>query len=65
MKNGYIENISGDHYYLTKEQFETIYKQIDSNAYPTYLIVGKDGKILNKHVGFDPNIPDELENALK
>ena len=60
-----IENISGDHYYLTKEQFETIYKQIDSNAYPTYLIVGKDGKILNKHVGFDPNIPDELENALK
>ena len=60
-----IENISGDHYYLTKEQFDAIYKQIDSNAYPTYLIVGKDGKILNKHVGFDTNIPDELENALK
>ena len=60
-----IENINGDHYYLTKEQFDAIFKQIEANGYPTYLIVGKDGTILNKHVGYDSNIPDELEKALK
>ena len=60
-----IENINGDHYYLTKEQFDAIFKQIEANGYPTYLIVGKDGTILNKHGGYDSNIPDELEKALK
>jgi thiol-disulfide isomerase/thioredoxin len=60
-----IENIKGDHYYLTDEQHTTIFKQLESEAVPTYLIVGKDGKILKKFIGFESGIPDELEKALK
>jgi Redoxin. len=60
-----IENIKGDHYYLTDEQHTTIFKQLGSEAVPTYLIVGKDGKILKKYIGFNSSIPDDLEKALK
>ena len=60
-----IENIKGDHYYLTDEQHRTIFKQLETNGVPTYLVVDKDGKVLNKHIGFNSSIPDELEKALK
>ena len=60
-----IEHIRGDHYYLTDEQHTTIFKQLESEAVPTYLIVGKDGKILKKYIGFNSSILDDLEKALK
>jgi len=60
-----IETIKGDHYYLTEEQFNAIYKQIGANAYPTYLIVDRDGKILKQCIGFKKEILDVLDNALK
>ena len=60
-----IENIKGDHYYLSDEQHKTIFKQLEADAVPTYLIVGKDGKILKKYNGFDSGLLDELEKALK
>ena len=59
-----VSNIKGEHYYLTEEQFNTIYKKIDSKEYPTYLIVAKDGTILNKIKGYRTDIPSMLENAL-
>ena len=59
-----IPNISGDHYYLTKEQLKAIYAKIDSNAFPTYLVV-KDGNVLNKFIGYSESISAALKDALK
>ena len=60
-----IEKIKGDHYYLTDEQFKTIYKQLEADAVPTYLIVDKDGKIQKKAEGFSSDVLDALEKAQK
>ena len=60
-----IPNIRGDHYYLTEEQFHSIYEMIGSNSYPTYLIVANDGTILHKSIGFSANILSILEDALQ
>ena len=59
-----IAGIRGDHYYLTESQFKAIYKQIESNAYPTYLIVGKDGQIIKKFIGYSPEIPEILQKQV-
>ena len=56
-----IPGIKGDHYYLTDEQHKTVFKQLESNAVPTYLVVGKDGQILEKMIGFNGTA---LNNAL-
>jgi thiol-disulfide isomerase/thioredoxin len=56
-----IGGIRGDHYYLTEQQQKTVYEQLLTNAFPTYLIVGRDGKILKKYIGFDAAMLDELD----
>ena len=60
-----IDGISGDHYYLTEQQLKTVYDQIPTDAFPTYLIVGRDGKILKKYIGLDLSMLDELDGALR
>lgn len=60
-----ITNIRGDHYYFTEEQWKSIEAKIESNAYPTYLIVGRDGKIKNKFIGYDKELLTELDKELK
>ena len=61
--NEMIVNIKGDHYYLTDKQLDAIYEQIETNVFPTYLVVDKDGKIIKKHIGFEEEMMDELEKA--
>ncbi|MBR5255522.1 MAG: TlpA family protein disulfide reductase [Bacteroidales bacterium] len=58
-----IKDIKGDHYYLTDEQHKTVFKQLESNAVPTYLLVGKDGQVINKYIGFSNAILDALDKA--
>ena len=60
-----IGGIRGDHYYLTEQQQKTVYEQLLTNAFPTYLIVGRDGKILKKYIGLDLAMLDEMDAALK
>ena len=50
--NEMIGNIKGDHYYLTDNQLDVIYKQLETNVFPTYIIVDRDGKIVKKYIGF-------------
>ena len=59
-----IPNIRGYHYYITKEQMIKLLNDVDSGAYPTFLIIGRDGKIAKKYVGYSPEIPTELQKAL-
>lgn len=62
--NEMIVNIKGDHYYLTDKQLDTIYRQMETNVFPTYLIVDRDGKIVKKYIGFEEEMIDDLEKAL-
>lgn len=60
-----IGDIQGDHYYFSDEQLDTIYEQIESNAFPTYLIVGRDGKIQDMIIGYNEDVLAGLDKALK
>jgi len=47
-----IPDIHGDHYYLTDGQLSAIYSQIKSNAFPTYIVVGRDGSRSQAFIGY-------------
>ena len=48
-----IPALSGDHYYLADSQLDVIYKQIGSNAFPTYIIVRRDGSRSRTFIGYE------------
>lgn len=48
-----IPSIAGDHYYLTENQLSVIYKQLGTNAFPSYLVVGKDGSKSDTFIGYE------------
>ena len=47
-----IPEIRGEHYYLTQDQLGTIFGQLNSNAFPTYLLVAKDGTRVETVIGY-------------
>jgi len=62
-----IKDIDGDHYYLTKEQYNYILSKYESDGIPTYAIYNTQGEQTYKNIGFpglDP-IKDEIRKALK
>ncbi len=62
-----IGDISGDHYYLTKDQYNWILSHYESNGIPTYAIYDTQGQQTYKHIGY-PNVGEvkrELEKAMK
>lgn len=62
-----IKDIDGDHYYLTKEQYNYILSKYDSDGIPTYAIYNTLGEQTYKNIGFpglDP-IKNEIKKALK
>ena len=62
-----IQDIDGDHYYLTKEQYRHILNQYESEGIPTYAIYDTQGQQTYKHIGY-PNVGEiktELEKAMK
>lgn len=61
-----IPEISGEHYYLTNDQYSSIFTKYESNGVPTYLIIDKTGKFTYKSIGF-PGIGTmkaELQKAM-
>lgn len=60
-----IKEIDGDHYYLTKEQYNYILQKYESNGIPTYAIYDTKGNQTYKSIGFPGNdvIRKELEKA--
>jgi thiol-disulfide isomerase/thioredoxin len=62
-----IKDIHGDHYYVTEEQWNTLLDQFESQGIPTYIIVDKDGNVMNKYIGFpgEEIIKAELETLTK
>ena len=61
----YITDISGEHYFLTQEQLNAIFKQLEGTGYPTYAIYTPDGEKTFTLSGFNLEIIREaLEKAL-
>ena len=62
-----LKDIDGDHYYLTKEQYNYILDKYESDGIPTYAIYNTKGEQTFKNVGFPGNdtIRKELEAASK
>ena len=61
----YIADISGEHYFLTEEQLDAIFKQLGGTGYPTYAIFSPDGEKIATLGGFRnvEVIRDALEKA--
>lgn len=59
-----IKEISGDHYYLTGEQYQTVLKQYESQGVPTYLIFDTTGNFVYKSIGY-PGNETMKQNLLK
>ncbi len=55
-----IPSIAGDHYYLTEKQLNVIYRQLGTNAFPSYLVVGKDGSRSKTFIGFEEGMLNSL-----
>ena len=47
-----IPALHGDHYYLSVAQLTAIFQEIGSNAFPTYVIVGRDGSRSRTFIGY-------------
>lgn len=47
-----IKDIDGDHYYLTKEQYQYILSKYESQGIPTYAIYDAQGNQTFKNIGF-------------
>lgn len=47
-----IQEIHGDHYYVTEAQWNTLLDQFESQGIPTYVVVDKKGRVVNKYIGF-------------
>ena len=62
-----IKDIDGDHYYLTKEQYNYILNKYESEGIPTYAIYNTQGEHTYKTIGFPgvDSIKNEIEKALK
>ena len=62
-----IKDIDGDHYYLTKEQYDYILNKYESDGIPTYAIYNTSGEQTYKNIGFPGTdvIRKELETASK
>ena len=62
-----LNDIDGDHYYLTEEQYHYILDKYESKGIPTYAIYNTKGEQTYKNIGFPGNdvIRKELEAASK
>lgn len=62
-----INDIDGDHFYLTKEQYNYLLKAYKSVGVPTYVIYNTRGEQTYEHIGYpDVNqIGEEIEKAMK
>ena len=61
-----IKDIDGDHYYLTREQYNYILSKYESDGIPTYAIYNTNGEQTYKNIGFPglDTIKNEIEKAL-
>jgi thiol-disulfide isomerase/thioredoxin len=57
-----IPDIKGEHYRLTADQFNIVGSRYKISGIPHYMLVGKDGRIINEHLSYMEN--EQLKNLL-
>ncbi len=62
-----IGEISGDHYYLTNDQYRHILNTYESRGIPTYLLFDRHGRLAFKNIGTVENevMKGEIKKALE
>lgn len=62
-----IPDIHGEHYRVTAAQWKYLSKQFSIQGVPTYIIVDKEGAVIQKHTGFPgvDTVKKELMKALE
>jgi thiol-disulfide isomerase/thioredoxin len=62
-----IKDIEGDHYYLTRDQYNYILNKFESQGIPTYALYDAQGKQTFKNIGFPGLEPFKaaVDNVLK
>ena len=62
-----IKDIDGDHYYLTKEQYQYVLNKYESEGIPTYAIYDTEGNQTFKTIGFSglDIFKEAVEKAMK
>ncbi len=61
-----IEGIGGEHYYLTREEWEYILDSHNFDAIPTYQIYDKNGTLKDQFTSYPGNdaMREKIENAI-
>ena len=64
---GFCPDIHGEHYRVTAAQWNYLSKQFSIQGVPTYIIVDKEGGIIQKYTGFPgvDTVKKELIKALE
>jgi hypothetical protein len=57
-----IPDIKGEHYRLTKDEWNIVASEFGIGAVPRYMLVGKDGKIISDNIVYVGN--PALKNML-
>ena len=62
-----IKDIDGDHYYLTRDQYNYILNKFESQGIPTYALYDAQGQQTFKNIGFPGLEPFKaaVDNVLK
>lgn len=65
--NVMIKDIDGEHYYLTREQYNHLLDKYESQGIPTYLLFDKTGRLSFKSIGSRSNeeFKKEIEKVLE
>ncbi|MCK9301386.1 MAG: TlpA family protein disulfide reductase, partial [Bacteroidales bacterium] len=58
-----IPDISGEHFYLSNEQYRFILNKYESQGVPTYLLFDANGRFQKKYVGYPGN--EEMQKSLQ
>lgn len=58
-----IPDISGEHFYLSNEQYRFILNKYESQGVPTYLLFDANGRFHKKYVGYPGN--EEMQKSLQ
>lgn len=51
-----VPDIKGDHYRLSTDEFNVIADRFKISGIPHYMLIGKDGKIINEHLSYFDNL---------
>jgi thiol-disulfide isomerase/thioredoxin len=60
---GFIHNVSGEHYYLTKAEWDYLSESFDIKAIPAYLFYDVNGVLKHRRIGYPGN--EEMQKMIE